>query len=173
MPTAGEDGIDSLLAQHQQITFLFAQVLSTEGDHKQALFDQLVALLAVHEAVEGSVVHPTAAADLPDGGALVSDRLAEEESARAALSQLYELGVAHPEFNQRLAELWDDVATHAEAEEQLEFVRLRERSAADDLARLTAVMLAASPLSATGTGPPDEVFERTRATLMAATGEQA
>src|SRR4051794_31193375 len=98
MPTVGGDVIDDLLAQHQQIKFLFGQVLSAEGDHKRILFRQLVALLAVHESVEASLVHPVAAQDLPDGAEVVPQRLAEEDEAKQALTELYELGVAHPGF---------------------------------------------------------------------------
>ena len=126
MPTAGEDLVDQLLAQHQQIKVLFAQVDTADGDHKQQLFEELVELLTAHEATEQASVHPLAADKLSDGTAVVDARLAEEEDAEQALARLTELGVNHPDFGEELAALRDAVTAHAEAEEELEFPRLRE-----------------------------------------------
>lgn len=169
MTTAQQDVIDTLLGQHQQVKLLFAQVESADGEHRQELFTELVGTLALHESIEQLLVHPLAGQELPDGQQVVPPRLAEEEDAKLALSELYELGVAHPDFDGRLAALRDDVTAHAEAEEELEFLRLREVTAPDELARMAAVVAKAQALlqgSEQGrdalTGPPGQVFDRVR-----------
>ena len=126
MRTTNEDIVDSLLAQHHLIKVLFAQVDAARGEHRQRLFEELVAVLANHESVEESLVHPLAERELSDGGAVVAARLAEEQDAKAALARLHKLGAAHPQFSAELAELRDAVTAHAEAEEAFEFIRLRE-----------------------------------------------
>ncbi|GAB4058244.1 hemerythrin domain-containing protein [Catellatospora paridis] len=183
MTTARQDVIDTLLGQHQQIKLLFAQVESATREHKQELFTELVATLAVHETVEQHLVHPLAERDLPDGPKLVPARLAEEDEARQALSDLYARGVADAGFDAQLAVLRDAVAAHAEAEEELEFLRLREVTDPAELARMEAVVQAAQLLApsaahpdvATGesrplAGPPDEVFDRVRELLAQSAG---
>ncbi len=185
MTTAAEDIVDNLLAQHQQIKTLFAQVAAAEGPHKEELFNELVALLAVHESVEESLVHPLAEDKLPDGEDVVPPRLAEEQEAKEELAALYDLGVEHPDFDLRLAALRDAVTAHAEAEEELEFSRLREVIDADRLTKMTSSMRAVAAMSPTRPhpnvsptapanlllGPPLAVFDRVRDALRNATKE--
>jgi hemerythrin superfamily protein len=153
MPTAQEDIVDSLLAHHQQIKVLFTQVEAAVGEHKQQLFQELVALLAVHESVEETLIHPLAERILSDADAVVPPRLAEEQAAKQALSHLYDLGVEHPQFNGELIALRDAVAAHAEAEELLEFERLRELVDPAELSRLRSAMTVAATLAPTRPHP--------------------
>jgi hypothetical protein len=176
MPASGEDIVDSLLAQHQQIKLLFAQVDTARGEHKEQLFHELVGTLAIHESVEETLVHPMAQDMLSDGEAVVGARLAEELEAKEALARLYDLGVAHPDFPTELAALRDAVAALAEAEEELEFQRLREVVDPAKLQQMTGAMTAAAALSATRPhpgvssspaanlllGPPLAVFDQVR-----------
>jgi hemerythrin superfamily protein len=185
MPTANEDIIDALLADHQQIKLLFAQVEATTGEHKQQLFADLVRLLAVHESVEEQLVHPLARKKLDDGDAIIDPRLAEEDDAKAALADLYDLGAGHPEFNSRLVALRDAVSAHAEHEEELEFGPLRDVAREDQLERMRQVMTVAAglapprphpdiPSSATANllvGAPIAVFDRVRDAVRNATAE--
>src|SRR3954447_11776365 len=136
MRSTNEDIIDTLLAQHHQLKVLFAQVDGAHGEHKERLFEELVGLLAVHESVEETVVHPLAKDELPDGDTVVAPRLEEEQDAKAELARLYDIGVHAPEFRAGLAALRDAVQAHAEAEEALEFVRLREVVEPERLTRM-------------------------------------
>ena len=52
------DVILILLEQHARIRELFADVKSAEGERKQHAFDELRALLAVHETAEEMVLRP-------------------------------------------------------------------------------------------------------------------
>ncbi|MGO4422053.1 hemerythrin domain-containing protein, partial [Streptomyces sp. MCAF7] len=54
------DVVGILLEQHARIRDLFADVKGAEGDHKQQAFDELRALLAVHETAEEMIVRPVA-----------------------------------------------------------------------------------------------------------------
>lgn len=179
MPGAEPDVVDLLLSHHQQIKLLFSQLDTAQGDHKQQLFADLVSLLAVHESVEELVVHPLAQDKLPNGDTVVPDRLAEEQDAKQVLARLHEMGVADPAFDAELLELRDAVSAHAKAEEQLEFLRLREVTDPATLRRLAAAARAAAALSPTQPHPevpptatanlflgaPIAVFDRVRDAL--------
>jgi hypothetical protein len=173
MATAHEDAIDSLLGQHNEIRLLFAQVETATGEHREALFTELIALLAVHESIEQAFVHPLAQRTIDDGDQVATVHVAEEQDAREALSRLYELGPGAAEFPIALAAVRDAVAAHAESEELTEFGRLRQ--AADDhrLAQLVAVTAAAPALAAQlPAGSPADVFERARAALERVTTKE-
>ncbi|MEV0459204.1 hemerythrin domain-containing protein [Catellatospora methionotrophica] len=182
MTTAQQDVIDTLLGQHQQVKMLFAQVESADGEHRQELFTELVATLALHEGAEQLLVHPLAEKALPDGPQVVPARIAEEQDAKQALSALYELGVSAPEFEVQLAALRDAVAAHAEAEEELEFLRLREITDPGELARMANVVgnaqallaqhSAAGPAPSPLAGHPDQVFDRVGDLLGQADGSE-
>ena len=173
---ANENVIDLLKEQHTQIKQLFADVLHSTGETKRDLFYDLVRLLAVHESAEEQVVHPMARRNIADGEPIVGARLKEEEKAKRVLADLYDLGVDHPEFDNRLRELADDVVAHANAEESQEFAQLGTTLSADDLVRMAGAVRAAEaaaptrphPMageSATANmigGPPLAVFDRVR-----------
>lgn len=170
------DVVDLLLEQHDQIKSLFSQVAAAQGAQKRELFEDLVRLLAVHESAEEEVVHPTARHNIDGGDTLVDSRLHEEQEAKQALSDLYDMGVDHPEFNTRLAALAQDVIAHAEHEEREEFLQLRRTVAADKLVRMAGALKAAEAMAPTRphpaagssatanmlAGPPIAVFDRIR-----------
>src|SRR5690349_3478553 len=113
-----KDVVDVLIEQHQQIRSLFERIATARGRQKQDLFHDLVRLLAVHESAEEQIVHPAARDALGEGGGpVVEARLREEGAAKRVLSDLYDLGVEHPEFDARLAAFAQDVVEHATLEE--------------------------------------------------------
>src|SRR3954462_5207065 len=73
------DVVRVLLEQHARIRDLFAEVKSETGDHKKQAFDELRALLAVHETAEEMVLRP-ATKRVDDRGGKVADARNEEES---------------------------------------------------------------------------------------------
>lgn len=121
-----QDVVDVLTAQHEQISTLLGQLRAGHGE-KQELFTELVRLLAVHEAAEEEVVHPAAGRAAFGAESLVKPRLKEENQAKHALAELYDLGVDHPEFDAKLNKFADAVAAHAAHEESEEFVLLRKQ----------------------------------------------
>ncbi|GAA2113426.1 hemerythrin domain-containing protein [Kitasatospora saccharophila] len=117
-----EDVVDVLLAQHQRIRGLFADVRAARGEHKQQAFDELRALLAVHETGEELVVRPAAARTA--GKAEASARNEEEAEANRALLELEKLDVTSPGFDAELAAFQQAVEAHAQHEEKEEFPAL-------------------------------------------------
>lgn len=118
------DVVSFLKAQHLQIKALLEQVGQSKGDQRQRAFDELRRLLAVHETAEEEIVHPRARRELADGEAVVSARLAEERSGKAALADLERLDVGSAEFEEKFAVLREEIIKHAEAEEHEEFEQL-------------------------------------------------
>jgi hypothetical protein len=174
---AGEQNVvELLLQQHVQIKTLFKDVAAAKGRRKQELFEELVRLLAVHESAEEEVVHPTARRRIDDGDDIVEARLEEENDAKQALADLYELGVDHADFDTRLHALAEAVIEHATQEETEEFSALLETLKPDELRRMAGAVKAAEAVAPTRphpaagesvtanllVGPPMAVFDRTR-----------
>jgi hemerythrin superfamily protein len=174
--TDEQDVVALLLEQHGQIKKLFTQVAAAHGEQKRRLFEDLVRLLAVHESAEEEVVHPIARRKIDDGDNIVRGRLGEENEAKHALADLYDLGVDHPDFDNRLQMLASAVIRHATNEETEEFTRLREVLQPDELRRMAGAVKAAEAIAPTRphpmagesamanllVGPPLAVFERAR-----------
>jgi hemerythrin superfamily protein len=171
-----QDVVDVLFEQHIQIKSLFSQVAAAQGVRKRELFEDLVRLLAVHESGEEEVVHPAARRAIEGGDEVVDGRLHEEHEAKQALSELYDLGVDHPEFDAKLTTLAQAVIEHATHEENDEFPYLRQHLPADQLRRMAGALSAAEAMAPTRphpgagesatanilAGPPIAVFDRIR-----------
>ena len=121
-----------LYNQHARIRELFELVQGTTGPARQAAFDRLRELLAVHEAGEELVVRPVT---VQVAGKNVADARNHEESEAAhVLAQLEKLDVADAEFSRMIAEFEKAVSDHAGNEEAEEFPYiLAEVSAHDQL----------------------------------------
>jgi hemerythrin superfamily protein len=171
-----KDVVDLLRDQHSEIKTLFGRVAAARGARKRDLFQDLVRLLAVHESAEEMVVHPVARRVVADGDQVVDSRLHEENDAKQALAELYDLGVEHPEFDRKLAALGEAVAAHAAREESDEFRYLRRNLPADRLRRMAGAVRAAEATAPTRpdpeagepvdvkplSGPPVKVFGQVR-----------
>ena len=130
------DVVDFLVGQHEQIKSLFAETLSASGKEREKSFIELRRLLAVHETAEEEVVHPRAKRKIPEGAAVVGERLSEEHEAKTVLQKLEKLDVDSEEFTRMLTELRDAVVAHAEHEEHDEFSRLGEELSSEELQRM-------------------------------------
>src|SRR4051794_37784818 len=113
------DVIRILLEQHARIRELFADVSSAEGDHKAQAFDELRALLALHETAEEMVLRPVS--KKAAGESVADARNHEESEANQVLKDLEKLDVGSAEFDELLASFEKAVSDHAEAEESQEF----------------------------------------------------
>ena len=127
------DVIRILLEQHARIRELFADVKSAEGEHKQHAFDELRALLAVHETAEEMVLRPVSRGAAGEG--VVDARMREESEANKVLEHLERLEVTSTDFDAKLASFESAVDEHAEAEEREEFPQIL--SSCDDDRRRT------------------------------------
>ncbi|WP_458688794.1 hemerythrin domain-containing protein [Nocardia tengchongensis] len=169
------DVIDLLVSQHGEIKSLLHQVQMAVGDTREQKFQELVRLLAVHEAAEQEVVHPTARHHSV-GDEIVDSRLREEQEAVRVLAELYDLGPAHPEFDSKFTAFADRVIEHAELEEKEEFSRLQQEASHDERVGLAGAVrfaeslaptrphpgVGASPVAHLLIGPPLAVFDRIR-----------
>jgi len=117
-----DDVVGVLLDQHARIRDLFAEVRTATGEHKKQAFDELRALLAVHETAEELVVRPvTKKVDK----AVAAARNREEDTATHVLKSLEKMDVHSGEFDRTLVEFERAVFAHAEHEESEEFPRVR------------------------------------------------
>jgi hemerythrin superfamily protein len=174
--TQQKDVVDLLLDQHNQIKALLGRVSDAQGVSKREAFQDLVRLLAVHESAEEEVVHPRARATIDQGDQVVAPRLHEEHEAKHVLAALYDMGVDHPEFDQKFAEFAEAVKQHAGHEESDEFPALRRDASPDQLRRMAGAVMAAEAIAPTRphpksgesatanliAGPPLAVFDRIR-----------
>jgi hemerythrin superfamily protein len=124
--SSGMDVIEYLTGQHDEIKVLFSLVNSSDGTAKQEAFYSLRRLLAVHETAEEEIVHPAARRAFPDDPSLVDARLLEENEAKKILSDLEDLDVDSPEFEEKFQLLQNGVLVHARAEEEQEFPLLAD-----------------------------------------------
>lgn len=113
------DVIRILVDQHARIRELFTAVKSADDEQKQQTFDELRALLAVHETAEQMVLRPVS--EKAAGKEVAKDRNQEESNATMVLMELEGLSVTSDEFNEKLSGFEADVLAHAEKEESIEF----------------------------------------------------
>jgi hemerythrin-like domain-containing protein len=113
------DVIRILLEQHARIRELFADVTTAEGDHKSQAFDELRALLAVHETAEEMVLRPVT--EKAGAESVAQARNQEEAEANEVLKELERMDVASADFDAKLASFEKSVDAHADKEESEEF----------------------------------------------------
>ena len=136
MPAEPGDVVDVLLGQHEQVKQTLAAVEQATGTAKQQAFDDLCALLELHEEAEQRVVHPMTRADVNGGRQVAQTVIAEEREADRQLAELRQLGTADPRFDRAFAAFRDAVLAHAQHEENEEFPKLRQELPPDLLAKM-------------------------------------
>lgn len=148
------DVVDYLKAQHQTIRQLFTDTLDApDADAQEKAFNQLRALLAVHETAEEMMVHPRVRRKVDGGSAIVDERLHEEHDSKVALAEIEKLEFGTAEFSKALIHLQQDVLAHAENEEREEFTRLQDELDADERAQMTLAVQAAERIAPTHPHP--------------------
>lgn len=131
-----QNGIDLLITQHEQVSRLLDAVEAGPATQRQASFDELRELLAVHEAAEELVLRPVTRRDVPGGDQVADARMKEENEAKETLAELEKLDVNSAEFLERFAAFKADVLTHADNEEKVEFPAVRAAEEPGELATL-------------------------------------
>ncbi|MFF7727029.1 hemerythrin domain-containing protein [Streptomyces sp. NPDC008001] len=145
------DVVAILLEQHARIQELFGDVKTARGEHKKQAFDELRALLAVHETGEEMVVRPVARNTVGKGETDARNR--EEAEANRVLGELEKMDVASEGFDARLRELERAVLSHAEHEEREEFPALREGRDEAQLRHMGTMLRAAERIAPTHPHP--------------------
>ncbi len=159
-----DDVVTFLKVQHDQVKELFTQVGKTSGKAREEAFYDLRRLLAVHETAEEEIVHPRVQQALADDDVTVKNRLAEENSAKEALTELEKLDVDSTEFEEKFRTLERDVIAHAEAEEREEFGWLKAELEEHQLQTMKKAVQRAEAMAPTR---PHPGVESRRANLVA------
>lgn len=116
------DAVDLLKADHQKVKQLFEQLdaltqQGVSGEEKQALVTQIRDELSVHESVENDVFFPAVREVLRKKDVL-NEAAEDQADAGDAIRELGTLQPADPEYDQKLSDLGDRIAEHAEEEEK-------------------------------------------------------
>lgn len=116
------DAVALLKADHQKVKRLFDQLddLTKRGapdDEKGALVAKIRDELSVHESVENEVFFPAVREVLRAKGVL-QEATTDQAEAGDAIKALGELKPGEPGYDQKLSELGEQVAAHAEEEER-------------------------------------------------------
>jgi hypothetical protein len=125
--------------QHQRIRAQLRRVQDTHGEERAAAFLSLRRFLAAHETVEQAVMHPTAREGVNTAD-VVTQRVAEEGKATAAIEVLEQFDVDSSEFSEQFSALAQDVVAHAEAEEHVELAAYLADADDDDVAAVVAAL---------------------------------
>jgi hemerythrin superfamily protein len=116
------DAVGLLKADHQKVKRLFGQLddLTKRGGsdgEKGALVAKIRDELSVHESVENEVFFPAVRNVLRTKG-VWQEATTDQAEAGDAIKALGELKPGEPGYDQKLSELADQVAAHAEEEER-------------------------------------------------------
>jgi hemerythrin superfamily protein len=148
-----QNGIDFLLGQHQEVEKLLDAVKTGTGEARQASFDELREMLAVHETAEELILRPVTRKSVEGGAEIADARIAEENEAKDVLSQLEKLDVSSQEFTTMFESFAADVQKHAHNEETYEFPKVQQSQDADALAKLETALATAEKLAPTHPHP--------------------
>lgn len=145
------DVVRILLEQHARVRDLFAEIQAAPAGDRKDLFDELRALLAVHETAEELVLRPKADGD--EWKRVASERNEEENEANKVLADLEGLDTASEAFLDKLTAFEKSVDQHADAEEAEEFPHILESLDADERQKLGKRLLSVEKLAPTHPHP--------------------
>ncbi|WP_413116172.1 hemerythrin domain-containing protein [Streptomyces sp. CY1] len=122
----GGDAITELAADHRELEDLFSQIELQPVDHprRRELADRLTAELVRHTVAEEPHLYPAVRKHIPHGAAMADKELADHTRAEAMLKDLEDLSVDDPRFNDTIAKLKLEVASHVREEEHELFPKL-------------------------------------------------
>jgi hypothetical protein len=145
------DVVGILLEQHARVSELFEEVRGSAGDERRERFNELRALLAVHETAEQIVLRPNTAERV---NARIADaRIEEEVEATKALAELEHLDVDSPAFAASFAQFEKSVTEHAEAEEIEEFPAIVNDFTVEERQRMGRLLKATETIAPTHPHP--------------------
>lgn len=171
------DVIRILLEQHERVRGLFAELVAAPASERGHLFDDLRALLAVHETAEELVLRPQAEGDA--WKRVADERNQEEKEANQVLADLEDLDADADAFLEKLKAFEKSVDEHATAEETEEFPQVLSACDVDERRKLGKRLKAAekmapshphpsvagSPTAQALTGPFASMVDRVRESL--------
>ncbi|MGW2084303.1 hemerythrin domain-containing protein [Streptomyces sp. NPDC001880] len=122
----GGDVIVELMADHRELEALFSQIELQPVDHprRRVLADRLTAELVRHTVAEELHLYPAVRNHVPHGAALADKELADHAGVEQMLKDLEVRNVDDPQFNDTIAKLRFEVASHVREEEHELFPKL-------------------------------------------------
>ncbi|MFJ2588532.1 hemerythrin domain-containing protein [Streptomyces sp. NPDC087538] len=122
----GGDVIVELAADHRELEDLFSQIELQPVDHprRRELADRLTVDLVRHTITEELHLYPVVREHVPHGAALADKELADHAGTERMLKDLEDLSVDDPQFNDTIAKLKFEVASHVREEEHELFPKL-------------------------------------------------
>lgn len=152
----GGNVIVEFTADHRELEELFAQIEAQPVDHprRRELADRLTAELVRHSVAEEMYLYPTVRKHVPHGEALADKELADHAKVEQMLKDLEDLPADDPQFNDIVAKLKFEVASHVREEEHELFPRLAESFSSDKLDELGRLVRRAKEMAPTRPHPP-------------------
>lgn len=122
----GGNVIAELTADHRELEELFARIEAQPVDHPQrrALANRLTAELVRHSVAEEMHLFPALRKNVRDGKGLAAEELAEHAQVEQVLKDLEGLHANDPQFDDTVAKLKSEVASHIDEEEHDLFPKL-------------------------------------------------
>lgn len=151
--TGSGDVVDLLLDQHRRIRELCAAVAQAQPAARQQPFQQLLRLMAVHEAVEEEIVHPYVRHRMKGSATMIDERLEEENAAKKSLVALDALGTDAAGFMPLFEQFHTSLLAHAAKEESGEFAGIRQQAGPSERAAMAAAIKVAAALAPTHPHP--------------------
>lgn len=138
----GCDIVDLLHERNERIRHAFANVIAAEGPVKAALFDELVTILAVREAVAKELVRPLVERQGPARSAVRTGPAGQTEVI-SDLSLLSSMDIEDDTFDVELIGVARKVTLHIEAQERDDLPLLRRSLPVEELHALVELLLSA------------------------------
>ena len=158
--TSGGDVVDLLLDQHRRLRELCTEITQATPAARREPFEQLLRLMAVHEAVEEEIVHPYVRLRMKGSTTMINERLQEENAAKKTLLALDTLGTDAPGFMALFEQFQRSLLEHAAKEESGEFAGIRAQAKPAERAAMVAAVKLAAALAPTHPHPGLETAPR-------------
>ena len=142
MAGQGTDAVDMLLSDHEKVKQLFEQFERGDEKNRTEIASQIFKDLEIHAALEEEIFYPAAKrglsnADLgeeEDKDELLAISIEEHHGAMELIQALRKMDPNSSEYQERFAELKDDVLSHASEEEEVLFPAAKLKMSLVDLA---------------------------------------
>jgi hemerythrin superfamily protein len=130
----GQDVIELLIDDHQEVAALVEQLLATaEPEARRELADTLIGQLVRHSVAEETIVYPIMARHLPDGEQVVEHDTAEHKQLESIMKEMEDCSVGDDSFPSLVRRLRDVLQDHVRDEEDEQFPQLRQHVPLDEL----------------------------------------
>ena len=136
------DAVDMLVHDHEEVKQLFEQFERGSGEMKGDLAQRIFTELQIHAALEEEIFYPAAKRELTtvdlgegeDKEEFLAISLEEHTSAKELIGALRKMDMNSAEYQERFAELKEDVLSHASEEEDVLFPAAKLKMNLVDLA---------------------------------------